>query len=97
MGRKPQRRDVDWDEGKNDANKRKHAISFEEAATVFYDPLGITINDPDHSVSEQRFLTIGETDRRRLVVVAYTERAGKIRIISARKPTRRERKNDEES
>jgi len=87
---------VEWDESKNLLNQKKHRVSFEEAATVFADPLEIMIYDPDHSSAEQRFISIGESFRRRLVVVSYTERAKKIRIINARKPTRSERRAYEE-
>lgn len=83
---------VEWDESKNLLNQQKHHISFEEAATVFADPLEIMIDDPDHSSAEHRFISIGESFKRRLLVVSYTERANKIRIINARKPTRRERR-----
>lgn len=89
------RKDVEWGADKNLANQTKHGISFDEAATVFFDPLGLTINDPDHSITEYRFQTIGESNKGRLLVVSYTERANKIRIITARKPTRRERKDYE--
>lgn len=89
--------DVEWDEVKNLYNQRAHDISFEEAATVFYDSLEITLNDTDHSSSEYRFLIIGESDAGRSMVVSYTERAGKIRLISARKPTRNERKDYQEN
>ena len=83
---------VEWDESKNLLNQRKHRVSFEEAATVFSDPLEIMIDDPDHSSAEHRFISIGESFRRRLLVVSYTERGSKIRIINARSPTRRERR-----
>lgn len=89
--------DVEWDEKKNLLNQRKHSVSFEEAATIFVDPLEITIDDPDHGFSEHRFISIGESFKRRLLVVSYTERGNKIRIINARKPTRRERRAYEES
>jgi uncharacterized DUF497 family protein len=89
--------EVEWDERKNHLNLTKHRISFEEAATVFADPLEVTINDPDHASSEQRFVSIGESFKRRLLVVSYTERAERIRIITARKPTRLERREYEES
>jgi uncharacterized protein len=89
--------DVEWDETKNRLNQKKHNVSFEEAATVFVDPLGITINDPDHEVTERRFISIGESFRRRLLVVSYTERANKIRIINGRKPTKRERRAYDEA
>ena len=85
-----------WDEGKHGSNQAEHEISFHEAATVFIDPLAAMIDDPDHSFDEQRFLIVGESDAGRLLVVSYTERGGKIRIISARQATPRERRNYEE-
>jgi uncharacterized DUF497 family protein len=87
---------VGWNERKNLLNQKKHRVSFEEAATVFADPLEIMIDDPDHSSAEHRFISIGESFRRRLLVVSYSERANKIRIINARKPTGRERRAYEE-
>jgi uncharacterized DUF497 family protein len=77
-------------------NLRKHKVSFPEAATAFADPLSLTIPDPDHSVGEERFILIGQSERRRLVVVAHVERGDLIRLISARLATRRERKTYEE-
>jgi uncharacterized protein len=88
---------VEWDEKKSLRNQQKHRASFEEAATVFSDPLEVTINDPDHTLSEHRFISIGQSFRHRLLVVSYTERGNKIRIISARKPTISERRNYEEN
>ena len=85
-----------WDPKKAAANLRKHRVGFPEAATAFADPLSITIQDPDHSIGEERFILIGQSDRRRLVVVAHVERGELIRIISARLATRRERKTYEE-
>ena len=85
-------RDVEWDESKNILNQKKHGVSFEEAATVFVDPLEVTIDDPDHAYSEHRFISIGDSFKGRLLVVSYTERDNKIRIINARKPTKRERR-----
>jgi uncharacterized protein len=85
-----------WDPKKAAANLRKHRVGFLEAATAFADPLSITIPDPDHSIGEARFILIGQSDRRRLVVVAHVERGELIRIISARLATRRERKTYEE-
>ena len=82
---------VEWDESKNLLNRKKHHVSFEEAATVFSDPFERAIEDPDHAPDEYRFLSIGESFMKRLLVVSYTERRDRIRIISARKPTRRER------
>jgi len=89
--------EVEWDETKNRLNQRKHNVSFEEAATVFIDPLEITIDDPAHGISENRFISIGQSFKRRLLVVSYTERAGRIRIVTARKPTRRERREYREA
>ena len=85
-----------WDPQKAATNLRKHKVSFPEAATAFADPLSLTISDPDHSVGEERFVLIGQSERRRLVVVAHVERGDLIRIISARPATRRERKTYEE-
>jgi uncharacterized DUF497 family protein len=86
----------EWDDEKAKQNLKKHRVSFDEASTVFGDPLALTIPDPLHSVEEDRFVTLGESHRRRLVVVVSTERGDKIRIISARVATRRERKDYEE-
>ena len=87
---------IEWDEGKNRLNQKKHDVSFEEAATVFLDTLEITIDDPAHAVSEHRFISVGQSFSGRLLVVSYSERNNMIRIISARKPTRRERNAYEE-
>jgi uncharacterized protein len=76
---------------------KKHSVDFHEAATVFDDPLSMTFPDPDHSDTEQRFLTIGQTIRGRVVVVAHTEDSDNIRIISARHATRREQSFYEEN
>lgn len=86
----------EWDPGKARQNQRKHQVTFEEAATVFGDPLAITYPDPDHSTSEQRFITIGMSSVNRVLIVAHADRGEKIRIISARKTTQRERKHYEE-
>ena len=88
--------EFEWDAAKAKTNLGKHRISFEEATSAFYDALSITIADPDHSVSESRFLLIGMTTTGRLVV-AHTDRAGRIRIINARRPTRKERASYEKS
>ena len=82
----------EWDNHKAEANLRKHGVSFEEAQTVFTDPLSITLADPDHSEDEERFIDIGMSDDRRVLVVVYTERGQRIRLISARKATPAERK-----
>ena len=86
----------EWDRAKASRNIRKHRVSFEEAATVFGDPLSRTIEDPQHSAQEERFVTIGGSNQRRLLVVVHTDRGDTIRIISARTATRRERKSYEE-
>jgi len=85
----------EWDPKKATRNLTKHGVSLGEAATVFYDPLSATFDDPDHSESEHRYITIGFSSQGRLLVVAYTERGGNIRIISARCATVHERKNHE--
>jgi len=85
-----------WDPRKAAANLRKHDVGFGEATTVFDDPLSVTIVDPDHSTDEQRFLLLGVSNRRRLLAVAHSERGESIRIISARRASRRERRTYEE-
>ncbi len=86
----------EWEAHKAAANLRKHKVSFEETATVFEDDLSLTGRDPDHSVGEHRFITFGLSSAKRVLLVAHTERGGKIRIISARPATRAERKIYEE-
>jgi len=86
----------EWDEDKADENYRRHKVSFVEGTTVFGDPFSVTIDDPDHSVAEQRCIDIGTSEKGRVLVVSYTERDGKIRIISCRKATRNERARYEE-
>jgi hypothetical protein len=86
----------EWDADKAEVNLRKHGVSFQEAATVFTTPLSLTYHDPDHSHEEQRYLTIGTSQAERLLMVSHTERGERIRIISARKATRRERTRYEE-
>ncbi len=80
-----------WDEKKNIINQTKHQISFEDAATVFFDALALTVADPEHSFYEFRFLTVGETTTQKLIKVFFAETETEIRIISARKPTKSER------
>lgn len=82
---------VRWDPRKSWTNLRKHKISFEEAATVLDNRLSVTKPDPDHSVTESRFLTLWLSSKHRLILVAHTEDPDEIRIISARLPTRSER------
>lgn len=88
--------DFEWDPRKAATNLRKHGVSFTEAGTVFGDELAITVPDPDHSDQEDRFITIGWSNRRRLLMVSHTDRSDHIRIISARELTRNERKAYEE-
>lgn len=83
--------DFEWNRAKASKNLRKHAISFEEASTVFYDPLALTGNDPDHSEGEERLITFGMSSAGRLLVVSHAERGAAMRIISARLATRHER------
>ena len=86
----------EWDPAKARANLAKHGVAFEEAASVFGDPLAITFDDPVRSAGERRRLTFGHSQGQRLLVVAHAERGGRIRIISARAATRRERRQYEE-
>lgn len=85
-----------WSEKKNRQNIRKHKIDFNEAKTIFDDLLQISVNDPDHSFKERRYITIGGSGQNRLLIIAHTFDNDKIRIITALKPTRRERRNYEE-
>ena len=80
----------EWDSGKATANLKKHQVAFAEAATVFLDPLAVTYQDPDHSEGEHRYVTVGESSRRRVILVAHLDRGDRIRIISARRATRKE-------
>ena len=82
----------EWDPDKAKANLAKHGVGFLEAATVLGDPLSLTISDPSHSEGEQRFVSVGMSDRARLLVVAHTEWGERVRIISARRATRREQR-----
>lgn len=88
--------EFEWDPRKAAANLRKHGVSFHEAATVFGDSMAYTFDDPDHSESEQRFLTFGQSLSNRLLVVTHTDRGLRIRIINARLMTKRERRIYEE-
>ncbi|MBU1150267.1 MAG: BrnT family toxin [Pseudomonadota bacterium] len=85
----------EWDRDKEKQNIKKHAISFDEAVTVFYDPLSATFADPDHSIEEDRFVTVGYSSQGRLFIVSHTERGDAIRIISARPATVSERNRHE--
>jgi hypothetical protein len=86
----------EWDENKAKRNLSKHGVSFEEAKTVFNDPLYVDFYDPDHSESEERYLIVGESNQERLLIVSYTEKGNSIRLISAREVTRTEREAYEE-
>ena len=85
----------EWDREKAKRNVREHGVPFEEAATVFLDPLAMTYPDPDHSHEEDREITIGYSARQRLLFVSHCQRSNRTRIISARAATRRERKQHE--
>ena len=84
--------EFEWDSDKAASNLAKHNVSFQEASTVFGDPLSLTFLDPDHSEAESRHITIGESTQRRLLIISHADRAQRIRIISAREVTRQERK-----
>jgi uncharacterized DUF497 family protein len=83
--------EFEWDEEKAAANLAKHDVSFDEAKTVFNDPLFVDFYDPDHSFDEQRYIIIGESREKRLLIVSYTERDDVMRLISAREVTKSER------
>ncbi|HEV8384951.1 MAG TPA: BrnT family toxin [Candidatus Acidoferrales bacterium] len=88
----------EWDAAKAQRNTRKHGVTFEEAATVFLDPLAVTFDDPDHSAEELRYITIGVSSHRRLLLVAHADKGeSTIRLISAREATRRERNEYQET
>jgi uncharacterized protein len=87
--------EFEWDPEKALRNLAKHGVSFQEAATVFGDPLALTFIDPDHSTEEDRFLTFGCSNDGRFLVISHTDRGDRTRIISARRMTRKERKSYE--
>jgi uncharacterized DUF497 family protein len=87
----------EWDTDKAKKNKSVHGVTFDEASTTFRDTLSLTIYDPLHSDEEDRFILIGNSSRNRLLVVVHTERGENIRIISARKATKKERKQYEKN
>ena len=86
----------EWNEEKDKENFKKHKVSFKEAKTVFNDPFLMTFPDPEHSISEQRYLNIGISSKGWVLIVIHTEREGSIRIISCRKATKNERRVYEE-
>lgn len=85
----------EWDPQKAASNVLKHGVSFEEAQTVFGDPLATTVPDPDHSVDEERWLTTGQTNQEQLLIVAHVDRGETIRLINARQATANERRTYE--
>jgi uncharacterized DUF497 family protein len=87
----------EWDRRKDAANLRKHGLGFAEASTVFDDPLSITIPDPDYTIDEERFVIIGMSSQRSLLIVVHTIRGERIRLISARPTTKHEIRNYEET
>jgi uncharacterized DUF497 family protein len=87
----------EWDSEKAKRNLKNHRVSLDEASTVFSDTLSLTIHDPLHSDEEDRFVTIGNSYKNRLLLVVHVERGNRIRIISARKATRKEKKQYEEN
>lgn len=87
---------IEWDPKKAKSNLRKHGVSFEEAATALSDPMAATGADPDHSITENRYVTFGVSENGRLLVVSHTEEKETIRIISARKASKGERELYEE-
>ena len=86
----------EWNEAKSKSNLAKHEVSFQEAATVFGDPLSVTIPDPMHSQEEDRFITTGVSSRLNTIVVVHADRGDAIRIVNARRATARERRRYEE-
>lgn len=88
--------EFEWDDDKAASNLQKHGVSFPEAQTVFADPLSLTGYDPGHSDEEDRFITMGTSLDGRLLVISHTDRENRVRIISAREASRRERKDYED-
>jgi uncharacterized DUF497 family protein len=86
----------EWDPRKAASNARKHGVTFDEATTAFVDPFGRIVEDPRHSMGEPRFALLGHSEHHRLLAVMFTERGDRIRLISARKATRRERHDYQE-
>jgi uncharacterized DUF497 family protein len=89
--------EFEWDQSKAAANLKKHGVSFEEAKTVFDNSLAVIFDDEAHSVDEQREIIIGHSRQNRLLLIAFTERSGNVRIISARLATRKEREDYEQN
>lgn len=89
--------EFEWDAAKADANAQKHGVTFEKALTVFRDPLARIFDDPDHSSEEPREIIIGHSEQQHLLLVCFTERGGKVRIINARYATKAERRDYEQN
>jgi uncharacterized protein len=89
--------EFEWDPKKAEENLKRHRVAFDEALTVFADPLARIFDDPDHSTDETREIIVGHSEKQRLLLVSFTERPPKVRIIGARKATKRERKDYEQS
>ncbi|MGI0488436.1 BrnT family toxin [Pantanalinema rosaneae CENA516] len=89
--------EFEWDQSKAASNLKKHGVSFEEAKSVFDNPLAAIFDDKAHSVNEQREIIIGHSRQNRLLLIAFTERSGNVRIISARLATRQEREDYEQN
>jgi uncharacterized protein len=85
----------EWDREKAEQNQRKHKVSFEEALSIFRDPFSVTFDDPEHSIDERRFITIGYSVVGRLLIISHVERGDIVRIISARPATAQERMRHE--
>jgi hypothetical protein len=88
--------EFEWDSTKADENLKKHGVAFEEGLTVFFDALARIFDDPDHSADETREIIIGHSVKQRLLLVSFTERAARVRIIGARRATKRERQDYEQ-
>jgi uncharacterized DUF497 family protein len=91
-----QKNEFEWDDEKAESNLKKHKVGFEEAATIFNDPNITTISDPDHSEKEERYISIGKSFIMRILAVVHTYRKERIRLISARKATKVEKKKYED-
>jgi len=89
--------EFEWDARKAEANLKKHRVAFDEALAVFADPLARIVDDPDHSADETREIIVGYSGKPRLLVVGFTERSGRVRLIHARRATKAERKHHEEN
>jgi len=88
--------EFEWDSKKAEENLKKHGVAFEEGLTVFADPLARIFDDPDHSIDETREIIIGHSEKQRLLLVSFTERAARVRMIGARSATKRERQDYEQ-